>query len=78
MGIHSTDDVLWIQLQPAPETALSLVLKVGSSTTIEDVMAALRSAEMPSSWPLIVDVTRPGSRVSRIPRARPLRHSVPI
>jgi hypothetical protein len=78
MGIHATRDTLWIQLQPALETAFSLVLKVGASTKIEDVVAALRSAEMPTSWPLIVDVTEPVSRVSRIPRARPIRHSAPI
>jgi hypothetical protein len=78
MGIHTTCGTLWIQLQPAPESALSLVLKVGRDTGIEDAVAALRSAELPTSWPLIVDATRASSRVERIPHARPLRRAAPL
>ena len=72
MGIHPVHGKLWIQLQPAPDASVSLVLMVGRTTRVEDALEALRITEWPGGHGHIVDATRL-ARLASVARPRALR-----
>ena len=75
MGIHPVHGKLWIQLQPSAEASVSLLLKVGPATRVEEALEALRLTEWPGGHGHIVDATRL-ARLAAMARPRPLRRSL--